>query len=213
MKNVTWQFVVQNVAFRPKTRNKRVRSGSGESGAAPDAGSAPGDVLFYSHLDKQPPVTELWSEGKHPFEPVREDPYLFGRGSVDDGYGGYLCALAVKSLQEMGLPHPRCRFLIETCEESGSYDLPAYLDAHQDEIGSPLLNHAAGTQQMVRHSLSSRIANLADTLLIGRYWRSRQSRQIPGPRHFHFESGSSRIVDYERWLETPRHSPRKRRFP
>jgi len=103
------------------------------------AGSAPGDVLFYSHLDKQPPVTELWSEGKHPFEPVREDPYLFGRGSVDDGYGGYLCALAVKSLQEMGLPHPRCRFLIETCEESGSYDLPAYLDTYKDEIGSPNL--------------------------------------------------------------------------
>ena len=27
-------------------------------------GTGSGDVLFYSHLDKQPPVTDLWSEGK-----------------------------------------------------------------------------------------------------------------------------------------------------
>ena len=78
-------------------------------------GTGSGDVLFYSHLDKQPPVTDLWSEGKHPFDPVFESPYLFGRGSVDDGYGGYLCALAVQTLRSHNVcllytsPSPRDR--------------------------------------------------------------------------------------------------------
>ncbi len=116
-------------------------------------GTGSGDVLFYSHLDKQPPVTDLWSEGKHPFDPVFEAPYLYGRGSVDDGYGGYLCALAVQTLRFHGIPHPRCRFLIETCEESGSFDLPPYLDALSEEIGTPdlvvVLDSGAGDYENI----------------------------------------------------------------
>ena len=116
-------------------------------------GTGSGDVLFYSHLDKQPPVTDLWSEGKHPFDPVFESPYLFGRGSVDDGYGGYLCALAVQTLRSHDVPHPRCRFLIETCEESGSFDLPPYLDSLSDEIGTPdlvvVLDSGAGDYENI----------------------------------------------------------------
>ena len=100
-------------------------------------GSAPGEVLCYSHLDKQPPLTDLWSEGLHPFEPVRRGDFLYGRGSVDDGYGNYLCALAVAGLQAAGIPHPTIRLLIETCEESGSPDLPAYLDHLTDSLGQP----------------------------------------------------------------------------
>lgn len=99
-------------------------------------GSAPGEVLFYSHLDKQPPFTG-WSEGKGPWTPVREDPWLFGRGSVDDGYGGYLCVLSILACQAHGIAHPKATFLIETCEESGSFDLPAYLDELADVLGSP----------------------------------------------------------------------------
>ncbi len=116
-------------------------------------GTGSGDVLFYSHLDKQPPVTDLWSKGKHPFEPVYEAPYLYGRGSVDDGYGGYLCALAVQTLRAHGIPHPRCRFLIETCEESGSFDLPPYLDSLSEEIGTPdlvvVLDSGAGDYENI----------------------------------------------------------------
>ena len=100
-------------------------------------GTAPGEVLCYSHLDKQPPLTDLWSEGLHPFEPVRRGDFLYGRGSVDDGYGNYLCALAVAGLQAAGIPHPTVRLLIETCEESGSPDLPAYLDHLTDSLGQP----------------------------------------------------------------------------
>ncbi|MED5398347.1 MAG: M20/M25/M40 family metallo-hydrolase [Candidatus Thermoplasmatota archaeon] len=100
-------------------------------------GTGPGEVIFYSHLDKQPSKPELWSEGLHPLKAVRRDPWLYGRGSIDDGYGGYLCVTSVKLLQEAGIPHPRCTFLIETCEESGSFDLPPYLEALSRQLGDP----------------------------------------------------------------------------
>ena len=100
-------------------------------------GTGPGEVIFYSHLDKQPSKPELWSEGLHPLRAVRRDPWLYGRGSVDDGYGGYLCATSIRLLQESGVPHPRCTMIIETCEESGSFDLPPYLDELTDQLGNP----------------------------------------------------------------------------
>ena len=100
-------------------------------------GTGPGEVIFYSHLDKQPSKPELWSEGLHPLKAVRRDPWLYGRGSVDDGYGGYLCATSVRLLQEAGAPHPRCTMIIETCEESGSFDLPPYLEELTERLGNP----------------------------------------------------------------------------
>ncbi len=100
-------------------------------------GTGSGEVLFYSHLDKQPSRPHLCSEGLHPLKAVRRDPFLYGRGSVDDGYGGYLCVTAIRLLQEAGIPHPKATFLIETCEESGSYDLPPYLDELTEKLGNP----------------------------------------------------------------------------
>ena len=100
-------------------------------------GTGPGEVIFYSHLDKQPSKPDLWSEGLHPLRAVRRDPWLYGRGSVDDGYGGYLCATSIRLLQEAGAPHPRCTLIIETCEESGSFDLPPYLEELTDQLGDP----------------------------------------------------------------------------
>jgi len=102
-------------------------------------GTGPGEVIFYSHLDKQPSRAKLWSEGLHPLKAVRREPWLFGRGALDDGYGGYLCVTALKMLQEQGVPYPRSHFLIETCEESGSYDLPPYLESLTEELGDPNL--------------------------------------------------------------------------
>ena len=40
-------------------------------------------------------------------------------------------------LQDQGIRHPRCVLLIEGCEESGSFDLPFYMDALADDIGEP----------------------------------------------------------------------------
>jgi acetylornithine deacetylase/succinyl-diaminopimelate desuccinylase-like protein len=42
-------------------------------------------------------------------------------------------------LKEQGLPHARCVVLIEACEESGSYDLPFYVDHLAARIGQPSL--------------------------------------------------------------------------
>ena len=100
-------------------------------------GTGHGEVIFYSHLDKQPSRPKLWSEGLHPLKGVRRDPWLYGRGALDDGYGGYVCVTALKMLQEQGVPYPRSHFLIETCEESGSYDLPPYLELLTEDLGEP----------------------------------------------------------------------------
>jgi len=43
------------------------------------------------------------------------------------------------ALQAQGQAHARCVVLIEACEESGSYDLPAYVDHLADRIGKPSL--------------------------------------------------------------------------
>ena len=99
-------------------------------------GDSDGEVLFYSHLDKQPEATGC-SEGEGPWKPVIEDDWLFGRGSVDDGYGGYAGILSVLALQDQGVSHPTCRFLIETGEESGSPDLSFYLDELESVLGVP----------------------------------------------------------------------------
>src|SRR6201985_2191541 len=46
---------------------------------------------------------------------------------------------ALGGLREQGGPHARAIILIEACEESGSYDLPFYVDHLADRIGKPSL--------------------------------------------------------------------------
>ncbi len=91
-------------------------------------------VLFYGHLDKQPEMTG-WREGLGPWIPVYEDGKLYGRGGADDGYAVFAALSAVMALDGEGVARPRCVGLIETCEESGSYDLPAYLEALAPRMG------------------------------------------------------------------------------
>ncbi|MEW6299582.1 MAG: M20 family metallopeptidase [Thermodesulfobacteriota bacterium] len=102
----------------------------------------PGDaretVLLYGHLDKQPPM-EGWHAGLGPWQPVIKDGKLYGRGGADDGYAAFASLTAVKALHVQGLPCARCVILIEACEESGSFDLPYYIDALKERIGSPSL--------------------------------------------------------------------------
>lgn len=102
----------------------------------PGSDATAGTALLYGHLDKQP-ENRGWSEGLAPWEPVIREGRLYGRGAVDDGYALFSAVVAVASLQEAGLRHPRCVFVIEACEESGSLDLPAYLDALGERIGQP----------------------------------------------------------------------------
>ncbi len=95
-------------------------------------------VLLYGHLDKQPEMTG-WAEGKGPWEPVREGDKLYGRGGADDGYSAFASIAALRLLAEQGIPHARCVVLIEAAEESGSFDLPAYIEALATRIGKPSL--------------------------------------------------------------------------
>jgi acetylornithine deacetylase/succinyl-diaminopimelate desuccinylase-like protein len=101
-------------------------------------GDAPGTVLLYGHLDKQPPMLP-WAEGLDPFTPVIRDGKLYGRGGADDGYAVFASVAAAKALKDQGIRHARLVMVIECCEESGSYDLPAYIDHLAARIGSPEL--------------------------------------------------------------------------
>ncbi|HSR65093.1 MAG TPA: M20/M25/M40 family metallo-hydrolase, partial [Xanthomonadaceae bacterium] len=58
---------------------------------------------------------------------------------ADDGYAIFGSLAAIQALHEQQAPHARCVILIEACEESGSYDLPAYVDHLADRIGKPSL--------------------------------------------------------------------------
>jgi acetylornithine deacetylase/succinyl-diaminopimelate desuccinylase-like protein len=95
-------------------------------------------VLLYGHLDKQPEMTG-WADDLGPWKPVLKGDKLFGRGGADDGYAIFGSMTAIRALQEQGLPHARCVILIEACEESGSYDLPYYVDHLAGRIGKPSL--------------------------------------------------------------------------
>jgi acetylornithine deacetylase/succinyl-diaminopimelate desuccinylase-like protein len=106
--------------------------GTGESAAKDDC------VLLYGHLDKQPEMTG-WSAHLGPWKPVIEGDRLYGRGGADDGYSLFGSLAAIMALKEQGLPHARCVVMIEACEESGSYDLPFYVDHLAARIGKPSL--------------------------------------------------------------------------
>ena len=101
-------------------------------------GNTESTVLLYGHLDKQPPM-HGWKDGLGPWTPVIRDGKLYGRGAADDGYASFAAVTAIKALQIQGEQHARCVVLIEACEESASYDLPAYMKALADRIGTPSL--------------------------------------------------------------------------
>jgi acetylornithine deacetylase/succinyl-diaminopimelate desuccinylase-like protein len=95
-------------------------------------------VLLYGHYDKQPEFSG-WRDGLGPWTPVMRDGRLYGRGGADDGYALFASLTAIAAAQRAGHDWPRCVLLIEGCEESGSFDLPAYLDALAPRIGEPKL--------------------------------------------------------------------------
>ncbi len=101
-------------------------------------GHSDNTVLLYGHLDKQPEMTG-WREDLGPWQPVLEQDKLYGRGGADDGYAMFSSLLAIKALQEQGAAHSRCVIIIEACEESGSFDLPFYIEHLSGRIGKPEL--------------------------------------------------------------------------
>jgi acetylornithine deacetylase/succinyl-diaminopimelate desuccinylase-like protein len=96
--------------------------------------NTPHTVLMYGHMDKQPEFNG-WRNDLGPWTPKYEDGKLYGRGGADDGYAVYASVAAVQALKNQNTPHPRIVGLIETCEESGSYDLLPYVDALRPRLG------------------------------------------------------------------------------
>jgi len=92
-------------------------------------------IMLYGHLDKQPEMTG-WAPGKGPWIPVIENDRLYGRGGADDGYALFSAMTALIALEEQGVNRARCVILIEASEESGSPDLPHYMETIAPRLGS-----------------------------------------------------------------------------
>jgi len=116
-------------------------------------------VLMYGHLDKQPEMIG-WRDGLGAWQPVREGDKLYGRGGADDGYAVFASICALKAMQEMGLEHARVVLLIEFSEESGSPDLPSYVEHLAKPIGRPdlviCLDSGAGNYEQLWSTTSLR---------------------------------------------------------
>ena len=99
-------------------------------------GEKKGNVLMYGHLDKQPEM-DGWNDGMGPWKPVIKNEKLYGRGGADDGYALFASICSIKALQKQNVLLPRILVLIEFSEESGSPDLPHYMDVCKKQIGAP----------------------------------------------------------------------------
>jgi acetylornithine deacetylase/succinyl-diaminopimelate desuccinylase-like protein len=95
-------------------------------------------IVLYGHLDKQPEFNG-WRNDLGPWTPKYENGLLYGRGGADDGYAVYAAISAIKALDAQGIPRPRCVGVVESCEESGSFDLPAYIDVLKPRLGNVAL--------------------------------------------------------------------------
>ncbi|HWE88818.1 MAG TPA: M20/M25/M40 family metallo-hydrolase [Pseudonocardiaceae bacterium] len=151
-------------------------------GSADSDGHRPaGTVLLYGHLDKQPPVGG-WSEGLDPWTPVIRDGRLYGRGAADDGYAGYASIAAIESLRAAGGAHARCVLLLETGEESGSPDLPDYLEHLKARLGdvSLVVCLDAGAGDYERMWLTTSLRGLVQVDVTARVLRSGQHSGVAG---------------------------------
>lgn len=95
-------------------------------------------ILMYGHMDKQPEMIG-WNVDLGAWKPVLAGDKLYGRGGADDGYAAFASLAAIMALHERGVDHSRVVVIIEGCEESGSYDLPFYINHLAARIGTPSL--------------------------------------------------------------------------
>ncbi|TDM06840.1 MAG: peptidase M20 [Ideonella sp. MAG2] len=125
-------------------------------------------VLMYGHLDKQPEFSG-WRSDLGPWTPKLDGDKLYGRGGADDGYAVYAAVSAIEALKAQNLPHPRIVGLIESCEESGSFDLPLYLEALRPRLGDVslvvCLDSGAGNYDQLWLTTSLR-GNITGTLKV-----------------------------------------------
>jgi acetylornithine deacetylase/succinyl-diaminopimelate desuccinylase-like protein len=125
-------------------------------------------ICLYGHLDKQPEFNG-WRSDLGPWTPKYENGLLYGRGGADDGYAIYASLTAIMALDRQGIPRPRCVGIIESCEESGSFDLPAYIDLLRPRLGQVglvvCLDSGAGNYDQLWMTTSLR-GNVTGTLKV-----------------------------------------------
>jgi acetylornithine deacetylase/succinyl-diaminopimelate desuccinylase-like protein len=142
----------------------------GDTGASARAGATIKDstVLMYGHLDKQPEMLG-WDEDKGPWQPLLQDGKLYGRGGADDGYAMFASLAALLALKQQGVAHARTVIVIEACEESGSTDLPYYIEHLAPRIGEPdlvvCLDSGCGNYEQLWLTTSLR-GNILGTLTV-----------------------------------------------
>jgi acetylornithine deacetylase/succinyl-diaminopimelate desuccinylase-like protein len=136
-----------------------------------DATGSSETVLLYGHLDKQPAMFG-WDEGLGPWKPVLRDGKLYGRGGADDGYAAFAITSSILALKAQNVPHARLVAMIECCEESGSIDLPYYVELLAPRIGTPdlviCLDSGCGNYDQLWTTTSLRgsiVSNLTVTVL------------------------------------------------
>jgi acetylornithine deacetylase/succinyl-diaminopimelate desuccinylase-like protein len=146
-------------------------------GADPDAGT----VLLYGHLDKQPPVGG-WSDGLDPWTPVVREGRLYGRGAADDGYAGFAAVAAIEAVRAAGGRHARCVVLLETGEESGSPDMPDYLELLSPRFGdvSLVVCLDSGANDYERLWLTTSLRGLVQTTVTARVLEGGQHSGLAG---------------------------------
>jgi acetylornithine deacetylase/succinyl-diaminopimelate desuccinylase-like protein len=107
---------------------------------------APGaaTILVYGHYDVQPPGDA--SEWESPaFEPTVRDGRIYARGATDDKGPVFIALKVAEAFHAQGERLPlNVRFLFEGEEEIGSPSLPAFLEAHRDELAADLVVSADG---------------------------------------------------------------------
>jgi len=147
--------------FRPSNSTVHIKKGGNRTPLIliEIPGERDGNILMYGHLDKQPEMAG-WREGLGPWTPVIEDEKLYGRGGADDGYALFASLGSINALKSQGVKLPRIVVMIEFCEESGSPDLPYYMDSCSAIIGDVdlviCLDSGAGNYEQFWNTVSLR---------------------------------------------------------
>jgi acetylornithine deacetylase/succinyl-diaminopimelate desuccinylase-like protein len=103
-------------------------------------------VLLYAHHDVQP-AGDVAAWKSDPFEPVKRDGRLYGRGSADDKAGIAMHCAVLKALGDD--PGLGVTVLVEGEEEIGSPTLPALLADHRERLAADVLVLADSTNWRV----------------------------------------------------------------
>jgi len=105
------------------------------------------------HGDVQPVDEKAWTIP--PFAGLVRDGRVWGRGAADDKGPLVQALLALAALKEAGPPRTHTvRLLVGTDEESGSTDLPFYVDALKARLGTPShipTRSSAGTRKITEY--------------------------------------------------------------